>query len=68
MSTAARPVEVEALLYTPEEAATALRYGRSTVYELMAAGALKYVKEGRTRRIRRRDLEAYVDGLESLPN
>lgn len=56
------------LLYTPEEAAKALRYGRSTVYELMAAGALKYVKRGRSRRIKRSDLEAYVDSLEPQSN
>ncbi|WP_338682161.1 helix-turn-helix domain-containing protein [Streptomyces acidiscabies] len=52
------------LLYTPTEAATVLRFGRSTVYELMAEGALKYVKRGRSRRIRRSDLEAYVNALE----
>ncbi|MCX4590289.1 helix-turn-helix domain-containing protein [Streptomyces sp. NBC_01549] len=56
------------LLYTPEDAAKVLRYGRSTVYELMAEGALKYIKRGRSRRIRRSDLEAYVDSLEPLPN
>ncbi|MFE1881899.1 helix-turn-helix domain-containing protein [Streptomyces diastatochromogenes] len=56
------------LLYTPEEAARVLRFGRSTVYELMAAGALKYVKRGRSRRIRRDELEAYVNSLELLPN
>ncbi|WP_330478277.1 helix-turn-helix domain-containing protein [Streptomyces platensis] len=66
MSTAAHPIVP--LLYTPEEAATALRYGRSTVYELMAAGALKYVKRGRSRRIKRSDLEAYVDSLEAQAN
>lgn len=51
------------LLYTPEQAAEALAIGRSTLYELMAAGAVKFVKLGRCRRIRRSDLEAYVDGL-----
>ncbi|MFD9506554.1 helix-turn-helix domain-containing protein [Streptomyces mirabilis] len=56
------------LLYTPEDAAGVLRYGRSTIYELMAEGALKYVKRGRSRRIRRSDLEAYVNSLEPLPN
>ncbi|WP_069626856.1 helix-turn-helix domain-containing protein [Streptomyces niveus] len=59
---------VDRLLYKPEEAAEALSLGRSTVYELMAAGALKYVKQGRCRRIRRSDLEAYVDHLEPLPH
>ncbi|MHC0432007.1 helix-turn-helix domain-containing protein [Streptomyces sp. O3] len=62
MRTALSPVDQ--LLYTPKEAAAVLRFGRSTVYELMAAGVLKYVKQGRSRRIKRSDLEAYVDGLE----
>ncbi|WP_374986555.1 helix-turn-helix domain-containing protein [Streptomyces fradiae] len=61
MSTPTRPVEP--LLYKPEEAAKALGLGRSTVYELMAAGVLAYVKVGRCRRIRRSDLERYVAGL-----
>lgn len=62
MSAALKPSDQ--LLYTPTEAATVLRFGRSTVYELMAEGALKYVKRGRSRRIRRSDLEAYVNALE----
>ncbi|MFE4828363.1 helix-turn-helix domain-containing protein [Streptomyces sp. NPDC056672] len=66
MSTASPPADQ--LLYTPKEAAAVLRYGRSTVYELMAAGVLKYVKQGRCRRIRRSDLEAYVNHLEPLPH
>ncbi|MFJ6086508.1 helix-turn-helix domain-containing protein [Streptomyces sp. NPDC092369] len=66
MSTVLAPADQ--LLYTPKEAATVLRFGRSTVYELMAEGALKYVKRGRSRRIRRGDLEAFVNGLEPLPH
>jgi excisionase family DNA binding protein len=62
ISTALPPAEQ--LLYTPEAAAKVLSYGRSTIYELMAEGLLKYVKRGRSRRIRRSDLEAYVNGLE----
>ncbi|NIY66563.1 helix-turn-helix domain-containing protein [Streptomyces malaysiensis] len=61
MTTATRPVAP--LLYTPEEAAKALRVGRSTVYELMADGTLKFVKRGRSRRIRVTDLETYVASL-----
>ncbi|WP_432175037.1 helix-turn-helix domain-containing protein [Streptomyces sp. Tue6028] len=62
MSTAiAAPVD--RLLYKPEEAAKALSLGRSTIYVLMAEGALKYIKLGRTRRIRRSDLEAFVAAL-----
>ncbi|MER5300173.1 helix-turn-helix domain-containing protein [Streptomyces lasiicapitis] len=61
MSTAVAPVD--RLLYTPEEAAESLAIGRSTLYELMAAGVLNYIKLGRCRRIRRADLEAYVSSL-----
>ncbi|WP_405778346.1 helix-turn-helix domain-containing protein [Streptomyces sp. NBC_00859] len=61
MSTAVRTIEP--LLYTPEEAAVALRLGRSTVYELMADGVLAYVKQGRCRRIKVATLTAYVAGI-----
>ncbi|MFF8944538.1 helix-turn-helix domain-containing protein [Streptomyces sp. NPDC014864] len=67
MSTAVAP-PVDRLLYTPEQAAEALAIGRSTLYELMAAGVLKYIKLGRCRRIRRTDLENYVASLAPLPN
>ncbi|MFG2489967.1 helix-turn-helix domain-containing protein [Streptomyces caniferus] len=67
MSTTTAP-PVARLLYKPEEAAEALAIGRSTVYELMAEGSLLYIKLGRTRRIRRSDLEAYVANLAPLPN
>ncbi|WP_406366156.1 helix-turn-helix domain-containing protein [Streptomyces sp. NBC_00645] len=66
MSTALRATDQ--LLYTPEAAAELLSFGRSTVYELMAEGLLKYVKRGRSRRIRRSDLEAFVNSLEPTPN
>ncbi|MFD4832610.1 helix-turn-helix domain-containing protein [Streptomyces uncialis] len=59
---------VDRLLYKPEEAAEALAVGRSTVYELMAAGVLRYIKLGRSRRIRRSDLETYVAGLVTQAN
>ncbi|MFD7499969.1 helix-turn-helix domain-containing protein [Streptomyces sp. NPDC059850] len=61
MSTVIAPVMP--LLYTPEEAAEALRIGRSTIYELMADGTLKYVMRGGSRRIRVADLETFVAGL-----
>ncbi|MFF8591977.1 helix-turn-helix domain-containing protein [Streptomyces sp. NPDC015220] len=67
MSTAVAP-SIDRLLYTPEEAAEALAIGRSTLYELMATGALTYIKLGRCRRIRRADLERYVASLTPLPN
>ncbi|MFE9813537.1 helix-turn-helix domain-containing protein [Streptomyces sp. NPDC005773] len=58
---------IDRLLYKPEEAAEALAVGRSTVYELMAEGALTYIKLGRIRRIRRADLETYVKNLAPCP-
>ncbi|MFF2065856.1 helix-turn-helix domain-containing protein [Streptomyces sp. NPDC058200] len=67
MSTATA-APVERLLYKPREAAEALAIGRSTLYELMAEGSLKYIKLGRARRIRRADVEAYVESLTSQPN
>ncbi|MER7954738.1 helix-turn-helix domain-containing protein [Streptomyces sp. NPDC096030] len=51
------------ILLTVKAAAETLSFGRSTVYELMAAGVLPYVKVGRARRIRRTDLEAFAAEL-----
>ncbi|MEV4974863.1 helix-turn-helix domain-containing protein [Streptomyces scopuliridis] len=53
------------LLYAPAEAAKVLSLGRSTIYNLMAAGALAYVKHGRLRRIRWTELERYASSLEA---
>jgi excisionase family DNA binding protein len=53
------------LLLTPEEAATALRIGRTTVYALMKAGKLRPVHIGRSCRLPRTELERYVRGLET---
>ncbi|KLL09503.1 excisionase family DNA-binding protein, partial [Protofrankia coriariae] len=49
------------LLLTAAEAAAVLGVGRSTVYELMAAGQIESVRIGRSRRIPRAALVAYVD-------
>ena len=54
---------VNPLLLTVKEAAWILQISRSTVYELMYAGVLLSVKIGTCRRIRRSDLENYVQGL-----
>lgn len=56
-----------ALLLTPEEAAKALRVGRTTIYALMKAGELHPVHIGRCTRISRAQLERYVRGLEAPP-
>ena len=51
------------LLLTPEEAATVLRIGRTTIYALMKAGDLRPVHIGRSCRIARVELERYVSRL-----
>lgn len=55
--------DLKVLLYTAEEAAEVLRQSRSTVFAKMANGELPSVKIGRSRRITREALEAYVAGL-----
>lgn len=60
-------ISEDRLLYTPAEAGERLRLGRTTVYELMARGDLPSVRIGASRRIRRADLEAYVERLGAEP-
>ena len=55
----------EPLLLTPEEAATLLRVGRTTVYALIKAGELHAVHIGRSCRLSRAELERYVRRLEA---
>ena len=54
------------LLLTPEEAARALRVGRTTVYALMKTGELRAVYIGRSCRLPVAELERYVSRLETL--
>ena len=65
--TSTGPSEVLAadqLLLTPEEAARALRVGRTTVYALMKIGELRAVYIGRSCRLPAAELERYVSQLE----
>jgi len=50
-------------LYTPEEVAEYLRVSEKTVRNFLRAKTLKGVKVGREWRIRERDLQDYVNGL-----
>jgi len=50
-------------LLTVKQAAEILGLGRSTVYELIAAGALETVSIGRLRRVPLDALRAFVAGL-----
>jgi excisionase family DNA binding protein len=52
------------LLLSPAQAAHALSVHRSTVYELMNAGAIASFSIGRARRISIRALEAYIAAQE----
>lgn len=52
------------LLLTVEEAGAELRICRTRVFGLIANGTLPSVRIGRSRRVRRRDLETYVDSLD----
>jgi excisionase family DNA binding protein len=63
-----RDVLAEApLLLTPEEAARALRIGRTSIYALMKAGELRPVHIGRSCRLARAELERYVTSLAAPP-
>lgn len=52
------------LLLTPEQAAHALRLGRSRIYELMRDRQIRSVKIGRSRRIPYSGLLDFVASLE----
>lgn len=67
MTTAANPAPTCAL-FTVKAAAEYLSIGRSTLYELMAANKLPYVKVGRIRRLRRAELDEFVAQLETSTN
>lgn len=54
---------MERLLLTAEEAAAALRIGRTRVYELLAAGEITSVKIGHLRRIPVDAVREYADRL-----
>jgi|LakMenEpi03Aug12_release.lakeMendotaPanAssembly.Ray.scaffolds.fasta_scaffold2148342_1 excisionase family DNA binding protein len=54
---------MENYLLTVREASKALGIGRSTLYGLVMNGDIKSIKIGSSRRIKRSDLEAYVESL-----
>jgi excisionase family DNA binding protein len=56
---------MERLLLRPEEAAQCLGIGRRKVYELMAAGVLRSVLIGHSRRIPCSALEEFVLRIEA---
>ena len=58
-------VPKEPMLLTLKETAMVLRLGRSKLYELMAAGRLRSVKIGGSRRISATALAEFVAALEA---
>jgi excisionase family DNA binding protein len=58
-------VPKEPILLTLKETAAALRLGRSKLYELMAAGKLRSVRIGGSRRIPATALAEFVAALEA---
>lgn len=54
---------MDKLLFRPEEVADALGVSRSRVFELLAVDAIESVRIGRSRRISREALKAYVESL-----
>lgn len=51
-------------LYTPAEVAEHLSLEKKTVEDYLRAGKIPGVKLGREWRVRERDLQSYIDGLE----
>jgi excisionase family DNA binding protein len=56
---------IDKLLLTISEAASALHIGRSKLYELIASGELEVVHIGRSVRVPRAAIEAFVEQLRS---
>jgi excisionase family DNA binding protein len=52
---------VDPWVLTPEEVAEVLRLSRSTAYHLIEAGELPSVRIGRLRRVRKADLERWME-------
>ena len=61
-----RPIiAVPAVLYSVDEAASALRLSKSVLYELIRSGRLRTVKAGRRRLVPVAALTEYVASLEA---
>lgn len=57
---------VERMAYRVREAADILAISRSRFYELVAAERIRILKDGARTLVRRRELERYLDELETL--
>ena len=54
---------MEPILLRPEEVAECLGLGRTKVFELLAQGHIESVTVGRSRRVHRDEVHAYVEKL-----
>ena len=52
---------MESLLITPQRCSELLSLSRSTVYALMAAGEIEFLKVGRSRRVRPESLVRFIE-------
>ena len=57
------PMDSEKLLLTVQEVADLVGLSRSKVYELLAAGQIASVRIGRSRRVSRKAVAQFVEGL-----
>jgi excisionase family DNA binding protein len=57
-------MDANPLVYDINEAAHALRMSRARLYQLLSDGSIPSLKIGRSRRIRREALVAFLDSLE----
>lgn len=56
---------LDRMAYRVKEAAQVLAISRSRFYELVAAGQIRVLKDGARTLVRRQELEAYLDRLET---
>ena len=61
-------MDVEKLLFAPEEAAAALGIGRTKVFELIRTGELESLLIGKSRRIRREAIVDYIRRRQQAQN
>jgi excisionase family DNA binding protein len=52
---------IEPLLYTPEQVARLIGFGRSTVYEMIRAGNIPSIRVAGRTRVRRESLDAWIE-------
>lgn len=50
-------------LYTPDQACQLLGCGKTRLYRYMKDGQIPSVKLGKSRRIRKSDLDGFIEGL-----